>query len=236
MKLLHEPIYTFQGEYPEVGRRVYLIRFPLCNFNCAYCDTMNAFSPDDYDVQPIAPGSCYMFTGGEPTLHVEQISHILVNDPADVIVETNGYAIRKLLEIANLCEDLRVNLFIGLSPKGSYILNIDHQEMLCHIRSRKCVKEICLKVVVPGPEESLLPQLYSMYKDENKVRIVITPEGKTPSEYKKSLEYIARKGGLPCVYAGPRPYEIGMTRVSPRKVPLPNVYINPRLHILAGFR
>jgi organic radical activating enzyme len=98
---LIENISTFQGEGPDSGRAMLLLRFKKCNMNCEWCDTkvkMRNTMNSDYeldDIQKVLDERQLgvMVTGGEPTFLENYDSTVsLLNDLNYPIanVETNG--------------------------------------------------------------------------------------------------------------------------------------------------
>ena len=76
--MLIESIFTFQGEGPDVGKPMQLLRFKRCNNSCPWCDTqvkMRVFQESEHSLRSIQEvindKNCGMLiTGGEPTFNL----------------------------------------------------------------------------------------------------------------------------------------------------------------------
>lgn len=124
---LIENIVTFQGEGPDAGKRMLLLRVKNCNRKCRWCDTkvkMRILQEGLYSLdslqETIDREKCgVMITGGEPTFgpHIEDTIKIL--DKLDyplANVETNGYNLRRLLSGSFISATEKPVKFI-VSPK-----------------------------------------------------------------------------------------------------------------------
>lgn len=95
---INEIFYSIQGEGRWAGRAAVFVRFSGCNLKCPFCDT-DFKSYEEYGeldvLQAIqkASNSCkfVVFTGGEPTLQVDEALIILLHKWGYYIaMETNG--------------------------------------------------------------------------------------------------------------------------------------------------
>lgn len=104
---LIECITTWQGEGPDVGKRMLITRFKTCNKKCRWCDTivkMRSFQAADFTIEQLQKviddqKLGIMITGGEPTFHTNlQQSIMLLNllDYPIANVETNGFNLAEL--------------------------------------------------------------------------------------------------------------------------------------------
>jgi len=105
---LIENFVTWQGEGPDSGRRMVLLRFKTCNLNCTWCDTavkMRVSAEASYtleDIQNQINLNCagLMITGGEPTVarHIDE-TILLLNELNYSLanVETNGHNLPQLI-------------------------------------------------------------------------------------------------------------------------------------------
>lgn len=100
---------TFQGEGPDSGRAMMLLRFKHCNRSCFFCDTavkMRISEEGNYTLNQIQKYldqyRCgLMITGGEPTFssHYTDTLNLLTKLNYNVAnVETNGCDLEKLLD------------------------------------------------------------------------------------------------------------------------------------------
>ena len=108
---LIESISTFQGEGPDVGKPMLLLRFKRCNTNppCPWCDTqvkMRVFEEAPHSLRSIQSTVeekklGMLITGGEPTfgLNLNQAISLINEVTAPVYnVETNGYDLVSLIK------------------------------------------------------------------------------------------------------------------------------------------
>lgn len=95
---INEIFYSIQGEGRWAGRAAVFVRFSGCNLKCPFCDT-DFRSYEEYGeldvLQAIqkASSSCkfVVFTGGEPTLQVDEVLTTLLHKWGYFIaMETNG--------------------------------------------------------------------------------------------------------------------------------------------------
>jgi len=106
---LIENFRSFQGEGPDMGRAMLILRFKTCNLKCSWCDTsvkmrISAVAPyllDDIQ-KTINDTNCgLLITGGEPTVpkHYDE-ALALLNDLDYPIanVESNGYRLLQLVK------------------------------------------------------------------------------------------------------------------------------------------
>jgi len=123
---------TWQGEGPQTGRQMLIVRFKHCNRKCEFCDTWikmktsvaGSYSIDDIN-NALKKTKALMITGGEPTLQTENINNlentcrmIQYCDYQLVNVETNGYAIDALImEINKMVTSSSSKINIIYSPK-----------------------------------------------------------------------------------------------------------------------
>ena len=95
---VNEIFYSIQGEGRHAGRAAIFVRFSGCNLKCPFCDTdfkkyeeMGAIDILN-KIQLLSPDCKFVvFTGGEPTLQVdEELTTLLQNWGYYIAVETNG--------------------------------------------------------------------------------------------------------------------------------------------------
>ena len=105
---LIECFQTYQGEGPDSGKRMLLLRFKYCDQHCSFCDTKvkmriskeGHHTIPELQVQLQQNRSGLMITGGEPTFkpHYDETVTLLKDLKYNVAnVETNGYDLEKLL-------------------------------------------------------------------------------------------------------------------------------------------
>ncbi len=115
---------TFQGEGPDSGQAMIILRFKNCNLNCPWCDTkvkMRISMEAPYKLKEIQETiiktrSGLLITGGEPTIKKHFNDTLsLINDLNYPVanVESNGYRLSELIEKA----DPTKNVHYMYSPK-----------------------------------------------------------------------------------------------------------------------
>lgn len=101
---------SFQGEGPYIGTPATFLRLYGCNLNCEWCDTdistYEMLSVDDVaeilmTQMEFNNINLLVITGGEPTLQMEEIKHLIKELPEDIKIqlETNGSIFEYLPEI-----------------------------------------------------------------------------------------------------------------------------------------
>lgn len=106
---LIENFVSWQGEGPDSGQAMIILRFKSCNLRCPWCDTavkmrISAEAPhklSDIQKTVIERNAGLLITGGEPTVdrHYNEVLSLL-NDLTYPVanVESNGYNLKKLIE------------------------------------------------------------------------------------------------------------------------------------------
>ena len=95
---LIEKIQTWQGEGPNCGKQMILVRYKRCNRHCSFCDTwtkmtnlketLYSLSDIDFDLKDI---NNIMITGGEPLMHYNtNDKNILDNYESTIAILENG--------------------------------------------------------------------------------------------------------------------------------------------------
>ena len=100
---------SFQGEGPDSGRTMYILRFKNCNLRCPWCDTqvkMRISAEAPYKIEYLQDlitrdRAGILVTGGEPTVpkHFEEALWLLnlLNYPI-ANVESNGFNLLELVQ------------------------------------------------------------------------------------------------------------------------------------------
>ncbi|MEM3860530.1 MAG: radical SAM protein [Candidatus Micrarchaeaceae archaeon] len=113
---------SFQGEYPFQGRYSTFIRFLKCNLKCEWCDTLiGNLKPTIYDYDDIVKltkkSNFITFTGGEPSLYVDEIINILAylidtnTYLSNITFETNGVKLEVFEDILKSVQTLGVSAY-----------------------------------------------------------------------------------------------------------------------------
>lgn len=134
---LIEKIKTWQGEGPNAGKQMLLVRYKRCNRHCPFCDTWNkmsdiqeqfySLSDIDFDLKDIGN---IMITGGEPLMHYNTNGVDILDNYESTIsildntkfeygdIETNGS--QNLLQFIHDCRDIvyKTQLLDSSRPKN----------------------------------------------------------------------------------------------------------------------
>ena len=105
---LIENFLTWQGEGPDAGRRMIILRFKTCNLKCSWCDTLvkMRISAESTHLLTDIQNTIWeqragiLITGGEPTVkkHFKEAQMLLEElDYPIANVESNGYDLRELI-------------------------------------------------------------------------------------------------------------------------------------------
>jgi len=109
---LIENFVSWQGEGPDAGRAMIILRFKTCNLKCPWCDTsvkMRISAEAPYKLADIQKTiyeqkAGLLITGGEPTVpkHFDEAAALLNELDFPVAnVESNGYRLKELIDIVN---------------------------------------------------------------------------------------------------------------------------------------
>lgn len=183
---LIECFQSYQGEGPDTGKSMLIVRFKRCNRNCPWCDTnvkMRISVESEYDIQTlqsvIDDKKCgLLITGGEPTFNLNLSGTIdLINciNTKYYNIETNGYGLIKLIKDVNP----EKNVKYILSPK---LFNDKDFEFYIDLTKKLMGNDkIYFKVVAEDrkPVHDYLKFLTSFNINE---RVYLMPEGKTKDE------------------------------------------------------
>jgi len=192
---LIENFVSWQGEGPDSGLTMIILRFKTCNRNCSWCDTkvkMRVSAEASYNLSDIQKtidekSAGLLITGGEPTVdrHINETEILLRElDYPVANVETNGYNIEGLIGKVELDKPVK---FI-LSPK-IFRANDNHayKVILDKIHDHP---NLYLKMVYE-PDNKYSLSFLNYLRDERKdmirkQRIWIMPEGTTKEELMKN--------------------------------------------------
>lgn len=190
---LIENFLSWQGEGPDSGRLMLILRFKRCSRveegrGCYFCDTkvkMRIIQPADYSLKSIQEiidrTNCgIMITGGEPTYDdqyaqtlalLERLKYSVAN------VETNGYNLQKLVKDCN-----KKNVKFIWSPK---IFTKDEVvESIKTLEEVKDEKRVFIKVVLKS-ENDLVVNFLDYLREKNYEvcsRTYLMPQGCSSQE------------------------------------------------------
>jgi 7-carboxy-7-deazaguanine synthase len=186
---LIESFKTFQGEGPDAGRPMLILRFKECNKRCQWCDTAvkmrisMEFEMSLENIQKqINENNCgILVTGGEPTFkkNFDQ-TLMLLNELKYPIanVETNGYNLFDLLMKVSILDK---NIKFMYSPKIFSKVDLENEKK--KIATFQDNVNVFLKVVYDKNYQELIDEflayvitLDNIVKDH---RLYLMPEGVT---------------------------------------------------------
>jgi len=193
-----ECIQTWQGEGPDTGKSMLLIRFKHCDRvdhknPCNWCDTLVKMrvSPEaEYSLQElqniIDDQKCgLMITGGEPTWdphYKDTILLLRMLKYKSANVETNGYRLRDLYK-----QSTQDNINYIYSPKMFYPHEVDDAvEMTKWAKTRK---NVYIKVVYNRTREdyNFIEKISDMDIND---RIYLMPQGCNREELLKNTPFV----------------------------------------------
>lgn len=190
-----ENFQSFQGEGPDVGKKMLFIRFKRCNRSgikgekggCPWCDTqvkMRISSEFDYPIKDIQDlvdefNTNVTITGGEPTfsLNLSQTADIINNIKCNLFnVETNGFDLLKLINEVNKNKNVKYILSPKLFIEEDYIFYADL------VNNIKDNEKVFIKLVYEDRELIIKFLEYLKTINFNTHRLYLMPEGKTKEE------------------------------------------------------
>lgn len=184
---LIENFCSFQGEGPDLGRAMVILRCKTCNLNCPWCDTkvkMRISNEASYSLQELQDiidqrKVGILVTGGEPTVErhindsvaiLNKLNYLIAN------VETNGYNLKGLISQVDLKKPIK---FI-YSPK---IFNEEDLELaIVKTEDFLSFQSVYFKIVYENVDliHTYLKMLSSLCDCNNQYyRVYLMPEGDT---------------------------------------------------------
>lgn len=189
---LIEAFVTYQGEGPDTGKRMMILRFKRCNRRCSWCDTLTKmevsmeteYKLKDIQKEILSNAAGIMITGGEPTFNSKEndnfsqtVSLLTKLNYTVANVETNGYKLIDLIDkIKNLDESIFHFTKFVYSPK--LFTNADLSKAIEITEEVKDYPFVFFKIVY---DPFLLTEDFLRFLQEKKIneRIFLMPEGKT---------------------------------------------------------
>jgi len=184
---------TYQGEGPDSGKSMLILRFKRCNNSCPWCDTrvkmrISVEAPYDLDtIQGIINmKKCgILVTGGEPT-YLDQFddSLYLLNDLEYPIanVESNGHRLYELIEKVDESKNVHYIYSPKIFNKKDFKKATSKTKDLLEAHSDR----VFVKVVIPDDRELIERYLswLSEFVDERNLNgnIWLMPEGTTRTD------------------------------------------------------
>ena len=197
---LIEVINTYQGEGPDSGRQMLLLRFKECDRvahkrTCSWCDTvvkMRVKECGTYTIEEIneliKKSGGIMITGGEPLYdpNVEKTMDILINCQYDIVnIETNGYKLDGFLrdmDLQVLSSNIPKKIKVIYSPKFFDSVELDIESS----RTANVINHPCVYIkLVVSKEHHLVGHYLDRVTSKMNPRpnqIWLMPEGTTREE------------------------------------------------------
>jgi organic radical activating enzyme len=192
---LIEVIYTFQGEGPDVGKPMLLLRFKRCNNSCPWCDTqvkMRVFQEAGHSLRSIQEvindKNCGMLiTGGEPTFNLNLNQTIsLINEVTAPLynVESNGHDILSLIKAVRKQKPIKYIL----SPKIFTEADLNFYKDL----SQKIASNQKVFIKLVCEDRTVIHEYLDFLKsiNFNNFRVFLMAQGKTRDESLKNSSII----------------------------------------------
>lgn len=188
---------TFQGEGPNLGRRVAFVRLGACNLHCSWCDTAYTWDADRYDlhaelarrpvaeiahqVKAMAPDRV-VISGGEPLLWQDKpgwfklLDH-LERDRLPVEVETNGTLEPNEVTVGRVAVfNVSPKLAHGGDPYHARIKDKPLKAFAALAHRRQAVLKIVVQTPADVNEAGSLARFYGFPLEQ----VYVMPEGTTP--------------------------------------------------------
>ena len=181
---------SWQGEGPDSGKRMLLLRFKRCNRNCPYCDTQvkmrasHEFGISINEIQEIVDKEAVgiMITGGEPLFNLNYVNALKILSMVDCPlfnIETNGLRLQEALSVKTLTKAPDNQVKFILSPKLFSQEDLDfYTNLVDEIQNDQ---RVYIKLVYEPTtfNNEFLDYVCSRFYHQ---RIYLMPEGKTRDE------------------------------------------------------
>lgn len=183
---LIECFQSYQGEGPDTGKSMLIVRFKRCNRQCPWCDTtvkMRISVESEYEIQTIQSviddKKCgLLITGGEPTFNLNLSGTLdLINctNTKYYNVETNGYGLLKLIKDV----DPKKNVKYILSPK---LFTDKDLEFYSDLTKKIYTNEKVYFKIVTEDRKLIHDYLKFLTSFNINDRVYLMPEGKSKDE------------------------------------------------------
>ena len=192
---LIENFVSWQGEGPDSGRTMIILRFKTCNLRCSWCDTsvkMRISAEAPYSLEDIQATindrkAGILVTGGEPTVpkHFDE-AVMLLNDLDYPIanVESNGFKLYELIGEVDPTKPIKFMYSPKIFSEKSIQTAIDTLDKLAGHN------KVYVKVVYDGSDHVMEFLEYLGDQDDLlwEQRIWLMPEGITRADLIKNAE------------------------------------------------
>lgn len=197
---LIENFVSWQGEGPDSGRTMIILRFKTCNLKCPWCDTsvkmrISAEAPyklEDIQQDIIEKRAGILVTGGEPTVprHFDECLMLLNHlDYPIANVESNGFQLEELINRTDPSKNIR---FI-YSPK----IFTDEDLVNTKALTKKLLPydNLFIKVVYDGNrKETIIDEYLGWLSDRldyhSADKVWLMPEGVTRADLIRNSEAV----------------------------------------------
>ncbi len=194
---LIENFVSWQGEGPDSGQAMIILRFKTCNLKCTWCDTsvkmrISAESPHKLeDIQKTIDErrAGILITGGEPTVpkHIDE-AVMLLNELEYPManVESNGFMLEELI---NKTKDTH-NVHFMYSPK--FFASEDFKTAVTKTESLLKYPNLFIKVVYEDRPmvQNYLNWLSQEITFEDSHKVWLMPEGVTRADLIRNSEEV----------------------------------------------
>jgi len=194
---LIENFVSWQGEGPDSGQAMIILRFKTCNLKCPWCDTsvkMRISAEAPYKLEDIQQ-SIYknkagiLITGGEPTVprHIDEAAALLNELRYPVAnVESNGFQLEQLIQKTKHEDNIR----FMYSPK--FFNHKDLGSAISKTRDLINYSNLYIKIVYEDKPivHEYLDWLSSQIKLDRANKVWIMPEGVTRVDLIKNSEKV----------------------------------------------
>ncbi len=194
---LIENFVSWQGEGPDSGQAMIILRFKTCNLKCPWCDTsvkmrISAEAPHSLDaIQKTIyeRRAGILITGGEPTVpkHIDEAA-MLLNDLDYTIanVESNGFNLEELIARTPSSKWVR----FMYSPK--FFTRKDLDSVMTKTQSFLKHPNVYIKIVYEDTPlvKEYLEWLTAHIKFEQSYKVWLMPEGATRSDLIRNSEAV----------------------------------------------
>lgn len=191
---LIEVIRSWQGEGPDMGRAMIILRFKTCNKKCPWCDTsvkMRIIPEAEYKLDMLQElindtRSGILVTGGEPTVprHFDECELLLKKlDYPVANVESNGCNLLDMIERTTKKKDKIKFIF---SPK---IFNEkDYSDVVELTKNVITIPNVYFKIVYENNEliNTYLDYLSRFITEKDSYKVWLMPEGTTRQDLLKN--------------------------------------------------
>jgi organic radical activating enzyme len=192
---LIENFVSWQGEGPDSGQTMIILRFKTCNLKCPWCDTavkMRISAEAPYmlsDIQDVVNErkAGLLITGGEPTVpkHFDECLSLLNELEYPIAnVESNGFRLEELIEATDPTKNVK---FI-YSPK--FFSRQDFEDAVAKTESLLNKPNLFIKVVYEDRDvvKAYLDWLSETITPDKATKVWLMPEGVTRSDLIRNSE------------------------------------------------